>query len=546
MKRIDIETVLVDDKGNQYTIEANAGDGGFSRVYKASCDGEFYAIKVLDKFDPKSIVSFKNEYDIASKVRSEHTIKYYYLNEHGHNDYPCFIIMEYAEGGNLKKALKELNKLGGSYSPEKLFEIYMQLINGMIDISEYAVHRDIKPENILICEGNYKISDYGLSKCVNEATRSVSKTMKGYGTDLYYAPELWANPSAHNLNNTQVDIYSMGIVFYEIANLTYPYDDNGDRREMHMSGAIKPHKSSVDLVFQNLINKMMARSTAERFKTWTDIKDYLSDSDIGKSASRDPFVDSLLKETALRQQGIAAKAAEKTKEEYVRIEAFNRLVSIIQSKIYNPLEQIVNEFNQNAVTGKLTLTQIEVDVEEEKFSFEYMVAPLTEDGDERVISFEFITTPTEPIETSRVFPTAAFFEDLDDRVALLNNIVNQGPRVIEYKYFKNKILLWGIIKADCGIGINVAVFENPTDPLYGILKTFLRVPNIDGWIYWIPIRTKAKLKDVCPNFHELRYQTKVDEFDFSVIKTLIRYNDNFDVDSIKDPNESNGLIPKIY
>ena len=64
MKRIDIGTVLVDDKGNQYTIEDNAGDGGFSRVYKASCEGEFYAIKVLDKYDPKSIGSFKNEYDI--------------------------------------------------------------------------------------------------------------------------------------------------------------------------------------------------------------------------------------------------------------------------------------------------------------------------------------------------------------------------------------------------------------------------------------------------------------------------------------------------
>lgn len=89
MKKINIGTIVIDDNGNQYNIIEEAGSGGFSHVYKAICNGELYGIKVLDSFDSKSIYSLNNEFDIASRVTSDHAIKYYYLNEHGHNDSPA-------------------------------------------------------------------------------------------------------------------------------------------------------------------------------------------------------------------------------------------------------------------------------------------------------------------------------------------------------------------------------------------------------------------------------------------------------------------------
>ncbi len=544
MKRIDIGTIVVDDNNNQYSIIDEVGSGGFSRVYKATCNGGFYGIKVLDHFDSKSIYSLKNEFDIASRVASDHAIKYYYLNEHGHNDYPCFIVMEFADGGSLEDELKTLERIGASYPSEKLFDIYIQLIDGMIDISQEAVHRDIKPANILKSNGKYKISDYGLSKYINEATRSASKTMKGYGTKEYYAPELWANPGEHGLNNIQVDIYAMGIVFYQIANNRYPYNDTGDYRTMHMTAAINPFNSNVDTVFQNLINKMMAKSTTERFKSWEEIKKFLSESDAGKCGSRDAFVDLLLKDSAMRKQSIDSKVAKQTKEENERIEAFRRLISLIQSKIYNPLMQIVDSFNRNTANGKLKLSNIEINDEEETFSFQYTVEPLSEDEDEREISFCFMTTPIEETQPLRVIPTTVYYDE-DDKNELLNNIINPNPRIIEYKYLKSKILLWGVIQADCGVGINVAILDNPADPLYGVLKVFLRVPNIHGWNYWIPIETKEQLKSVCPYFREYNYSTKVEDFEFNVIKTLIQFNITFSYGQIKDPN-GNGLIAKLY
>lgn len=543
MNVVNIGTVLTDGT-NKYKIEEFKGTGGFADVYKASCEGKFYAIKILKDFSSKNELSFKNEFDVASKVSSEHAIKYYYYNESGKNNYPCFIIMEYAGGGDLKKRLEQLKSLGTSYTAEKMIEIYMQLVDGMIDISQQAVHRDIKPENILISEEKYKISDYGLSKFVNEATRSASKTMKGYGTSLYYAPELWANPTAHNLNNTKVDIYAMGIVFYQIANLTYPYEDTTDCKAMHMFAPIKSFNSNVDVVFQNLIRKMMAKSTAERFDNWEQIKDFLSNSNPEIGGKRDPFIDSLLKNSALKQQNIEAKKAKKVKEETERIESFRRLVSQVESSIYLPLRQIVDEFNKNMTSGKMSLSQIEVNDEEEEFSFKYTVEPMSEDEEERTITFRFMAMHTEATNHMRVIPTKMYYDEYDDRNALLNNIVNPSPQTIEYKYYKDKILLWGVIQADCGIGFNIAVLNNPANSLYGVLKAFLRVPNYEGYIYWLPIKTKAELKKLCPTFHEYKYSIKIEDYDFNIIKIIINQNETFDIDSIKDPYEDNLKIFK--
>lgn len=547
MKTINNGTVLTDGI-NQYVIEEFRGRGGFASVYRATCAGKSYAIKVLISDDSKGMTSLKNEFDIARQISSEHAIRYYYLNEHGQNDFPCFVIMEYADGGDLSKELEMLDSLGASYSTEKLYEIYMQLIDGMIDISHKAVHRDIKLENILISNGIYKISDYGLAKYANVATRSASKTMKGCGSVLYYAPELWVNPDAHNKNTSQVDIYAMGIVFYEIANLTYPYEyDNAlDYRNMHMTASIKPFKSDIDPVYQELIRKMMAKSTTERFDTWESIKEFLCKSNLGSGSKRDPFVEMLLKNNALKKQGIDSLKAKEEKEATTKHEAFRRLASQIEDNIYIPLKRIVDEFNDNTAFGRIVLSKPDIKYSEEILSFKYIVEPISDEGDKRSIIFDFSALHAGDTDSLRLIPTNVYREDYDDRKALLNNIVNLGSQTFEYQYYQNRILLWGTIKADCGVGINIAIFDNPDDPLYGVLKMFLRVPNYEGYNYWFPIKNSELRKACSSNFHEVNYTTKVNDFDFNIIKNLINLNNTFDIDGVKDPFVNNGLIPKLF
>ena len=71
----------------------------------------------------------------------------------------------------------------------ELINIYSSLISGMKAINEKVIHRDIKPENILFRDDVLKIADFGLSKIIDEKTRTSS--FKGWGTPKYIAPEAW-------------------------------------------------------------------------------------------------------------------------------------------------------------------------------------------------------------------------------------------------------------------------------------------------------------------------------------------------------------------
>ena len=530
LKEINTGTVITD--GNkEYTVKEQIGKGGFAIVYRAESDGQDYAVKVLQDDGDSNINSINNEFDIASKVKSEHAIRYYYLNDNGVNDFPCFIIMEYANGGSLEQEYRERLSCGNLYSTEELYNIFSQLIDGMIDVGSVAVHRDIKPLNILISDGVYKISDYGLAKHAGEATRSPSKTMKGARSWLYYAPELWADPDAHDLNDQKVDIYAMGIVFYQLANLDYPYELMPDIREMHMSARVKDFNKSVDVVFKSMILKMMGRPRTKRYGSWMEIKDFLSNSDVGKDVARESFVDNLLDDAAAKKKAADDKVAKESQEKYNKEEAFKRLVMQVRSEIYDPLKAIVDGFNRNSPDRKFHLGEPEMDLDDETYSFTYSEDPLTNDGDIREITFSFEAKHSENRKPTRVFPIL----NSAGEYGISNNMFGyQGSTTFEYKHYDKTILLWGIIEADCGAGLSIAVIENKDDPLYGELKTFIRTPN-DGSNRWLAIND-SKLRTLCINrfsddpYHSIEFK----DFTFGDIQALIKMNEVFGIGSRKD------------
>lgn len=213
---ITIGSKVKDGEGNTYTLTEELGHGGFGCVYKAECEADksVYAVKTLlySFGDEATAASFKNEVRISSEVSGEHVIRYIYAHDGDeYPELPPYIIMEYAEGGTLEDQIEERKKTNSPYSKEELRNLFLQLVAGMKSINKKLVHRDIKPENILICDGICKITDFGLAKVASESTRTMS--FKGYGTLQYIAPEAWKSEK----NTIQMDIYSMGIVFYELA-----------------------------------------------------------------------------------------------------------------------------------------------------------------------------------------------------------------------------------------------------------------------------------------------------------------------------------------
>ncbi len=542
MKLIQTGTILTVGTHN-YVIREQIGAGGFGSVFRAECDGKSYAVKVNTNPTASHIQSIRNEFDIASKIDSIHTIRYYHLNEHEQNDYPCFIIMEYADCGNLESLYNQRKKNKIPFSNDELKDIFFQLIEGMIDISKVAVHRDIKLENILLSNTPngviYKLADYGISKFADADTRSPSKTMKGAKSALYYPPELWIDVGAHGQNNVKMDIYAMGIVFYWIANLRYPYKEYdedkkivvGDVSRMHRVSLVSSFNRSVDKVYKVMIEKMLEKAPVDRYNSWEEIHKYLSGSSVGQGYERSSLVDSMMSGQLARRDADRKKESEETEKRRQKEERFAMLLSQIKSKIYKPLREAVNEVNDNLGEDSIILTEPECDYDEEIFSFEHIVKGRDEDED-RHISFEFWALHDEPPKQPYSFYTHINGSEIDPFTQQMIGGVPNRP--FEYKYFNRKILLWGTISADCNCGYSIAVLERPDDE-YGELMIIEYIPNYNSMFYSFPIDRSHLKRLIERGFHDVNHKINVKPFEFEKIAFLLSLNNNAEPNSINDP-----------
>lgn len=346
---LNIGSVVFDDKGNEYILEDKLGQGGFGYVYKAKRkeDNCIFAIKVsLPSFNSEDDkISFQNEITTALKVQGENVIKYEYVhNGDEFENLPPYIIMEYAEGGTLNSILKD--EMDDYYDNDTLTTYFLQLANGMKSVNNILVHRDIKPDNILICNGTFKITDFGLAKIASERTRTM--TFKGSGTPPYMSPEAW---DYSKKNTIQMDIYSMGIIFYQLATNTYPYQIEGntleDLKNMHLySTATSPERvnRSLSPALASLINKMIEKPTDKRFNTWNEIIECLEKQSL-KSSKHSSLINKAISarnqeiETQKKQESL--KLQKQQEEELFK----KKILFKFKDAIVNPLEEFIEGFN---------------------------------------------------------------------------------------------------------------------------------------------------------------------------------------------------------
>lgn len=338
--------------GEVYILDKILGRGGFATVFKGhrESDGLVVAVKTLiNSFESsEGLLSFQREILQAGVVASGHVIKYYFTHDGStYPEYPPYIIMEYAEGGTLAELIESQKRKGEQFDTNSIIDMCLQLADGMKAISKSLVHRDLKPQNILIKDGVLKISDFGLSKYSRDATQSL--TFKGYGTAGYVAPEAWKNDK----NTIQMDIYSMGIVFFEIATLQYPYQltanaDAMEYRNAHLFGVAKnPGKLNTDLPqsFVSVIIKMMEKPTQNRFANWESIISAL------KISIKPVDNISTVVERALANRNSAdlQRQMEDTKRRRAQEEKIERCQLVYaqyENTIYAPLREFIGLFNQ--------------------------------------------------------------------------------------------------------------------------------------------------------------------------------------------------------
>ncbi len=342
MTILNIGSKICDNKNNEYELIDIIGRGGFGCVFKAKrkTDNKYFAVKsMLPSFgDGNDQYVFENEIDAASKISGNNIIKYEFVNDGKIlPEYPPFIIMEYANNGTLKNLLSERNNQ--HFSNEQIISMFTQLANGMKIINQKLVHRDIKPENILIDGNSLKITDFGLSKIVTENTRTY--TFKGWGTYLYMSPEAWTFAP----NTIQMDIYSMGIVFFEIASLQYPYNSKMDTIEeckrVHLNSGIKSLYSlnpNLSPTIVSVINKMLEKSEKRRFKNWDDIISFLNKNN-DKSNQLSNIVNSLI----INKNEADIKKQRETEARQKQMQAEKEFYDLVKSQLNNDILASVNK-----------------------------------------------------------------------------------------------------------------------------------------------------------------------------------------------------------
>jgi len=140
------------------------------------------------------------------------------------------------------------------------------------------IHRDLKPPNILINDaGLVKIVDFGLAAVANDPTSRLTKTGALLGTPLYMAPEQVQN---HTID-ARVDIYSLGIIMYEIFTGTPPYTSENPMAVLfqHVAGkAIPPHdlNPAIPEPLEAIIFQTMAAEPNKRFQTMDELGQQLA------------------------------------------------------------------------------------------------------------------------------------------------------------------------------------------------------------------------------------------------------------------------------
>ena len=202
--------------GSRYEIIGKIGAGGMSDVYKAKDHtlGRFVAIKVLKaeySEDMNFLTKFRTEAQSAAGLEHPNIVNIYDVGSE--NEYH-YIVMEYVEGITLKTYIEKKGQL----SFKEAVSIAIQVGRGIEAAhNKNIIHRDIKPQNIMIStEGKVKVTDFGIARAASSNTIN-SDVM---GSVHYASPEQARN----GFVDGKSDIYSLGIVMYEMVTGRVPFD----------------------------------------------------------------------------------------------------------------------------------------------------------------------------------------------------------------------------------------------------------------------------------------------------------------------------------
>src|SRR6266581_3331330 len=235
-----------------YTLKRGNGRGGFGEVYYAISDGgKEVALKLvrghnleIEMRGMAQCLNLKHPnlmtlIDLRTDVQGDH-----------------WVVMEYISGEPLSVVL---NRHPQGLAPELVQQWFIALAKAVGCLHDHGiVHRDLKPGNIFIENGTVKVGDYGLCKFISSSQRTAQT--QSVGTVHYMAPEI----STGNYHK-QIDIYSAGIILYEMLTGRVPFDGEsaGEILMKHLTSP--PDLSVLPPEYVNIVGKALAKNPAHRY-----------------------------------------------------------------------------------------------------------------------------------------------------------------------------------------------------------------------------------------------------------------------------------------
>ena len=259
---------------DRYEIIKSIGEGGMANVYLANDTilNRKVAVKVLRgdlSSDEKFIKRFQREALSVSNLSHPNIVEVYDVGE---EDGQYYIVMEYIEGKTLKQLLKKRESL----TLAEVIDIMTQLTDGISHAHEsYIIHRDIKPQNIMIeDDGKIKITDFGIAMALNATQLTQTNSVMG---SVHYLPPEQASGKGATIKS---DIYSLGILMYELLTGTVPFkgDNAVEIALKHMKEkipSIRKQDPSIPQSVENILLKATAKNPRNRYDSAKEMNEDL-------------------------------------------------------------------------------------------------------------------------------------------------------------------------------------------------------------------------------------------------------------------------------
>jgi serine/threonine-protein kinase PpkA len=248
-----------------YRLKRKLGEGGMSVVFLADNEesGQEHVLKLMrigDDEDGDQLQRFISEFALVSQIRHPNVA---HIFAQGFSEHHAYIAMEYFPGGDLRLMIEK------GMQPDVVLAVLLQVAGALGAIhAEGIVHRDMKPDNVMIrSDGTLALADFGIAKQLNS---NMNRTKHGevFGTPYYLSPEQALGLPV----DTRTDIYSLGVMFYEMLTGKKPY--RGDNPQallyQHVNGPM-PKLPDELLRYQHLVDRLMAKKPADRMQDADEI-----------------------------------------------------------------------------------------------------------------------------------------------------------------------------------------------------------------------------------------------------------------------------------